>query len=92
MSRYIPNALWLFAGVGFTGYTLSLMDAPIGFLLYLAVGVILSCAFLIFENPRDGGTRLDISLCVPILAVMWPLIRLLMILQAVEERQVEEST
>jgi|GEM_PF-6654512 len=58
------------------------MERMIWFDLYLVIGLLVSCTFLILHNPvPDQNQRFDISICVPILAIMWPVILLTLVLE-----------
>ena len=78
----IPNIQWLAPGIALTIFAATRMEHSIWFDVYLALGVLVSCTFLIFHNPKpDLNQRFDIAICVPILALMWPVILLTLILE-----------
>lgn len=82
MFRSIPNGKWLIPGVGLTAYAAVRVERLIWLDVYLCVGVLVACAFLVLHNPKpDPNQRFDIAICVPILAMMWPVIVLTLVLE-----------
>jgi len=72
--KSLPNAQWLGWGVLLTAIVLTRIPTSIYIYLYTAVGLLVACAFMAFQNPRTQPNRFDISMCIPILAIMWPVI------------------
>ena len=70
----IPNARWLGLGILFTlGLSFLKRHFPWWMHLSLVLGAGVSCVFLMFHNPKTQANRLDLAICVPFLAIMWPI-------------------
>jgi len=76
----IPNRRWLAIGVVLTAALMfTQRDMPWWVHVSTLAGTVVACWFLALSNPEDQEGRIDIAICVPLVAVMWPIFLLAMV-------------
>ena len=79
--KNIPNLQWLAYGLALSVFVTAQVPVNVFLISYMAVGAVVASAFLAFSNPRTQPRRFDIALCVPFLAILWPVLGFAMLLQ-----------